>query len=676
MKQALVLSCVFLLCVSALAQSDRIAVSFIGVNAYGNNLYLDNVSIGTQYTTDIGIVSVRNIAKDTSYIIGSSNFRTAPKIAIVNVGRTDINTSFNVTFMTVGGTYSSTKQVASLAKGAVAEVEFDSLLITVSTGMNYRVYSSLFGDQNRSNDTLKQYSMFLPGVQRNILFEEWTSSTCGPCATNNPTVDAFIAANFAMIVPVKYHVGWPSPGTDPMYHFNPTQSYDRRYYYGVNAVPHVVVDGLIHPSYPYTTPTSLPNAWNARVSIGAPLTVTVTDTRIGDSIRANVVVNVISQLRAGTYKLRVEGIEHHIAYPSPPGPNGESHFYDVFRASYPNSTGSSIPLTPGVNNFTFTYKIASPAIMDSMYTIAFVQNDATREVMNCGKGITVQTSLQGIPVAATSNNDAKDVCIVATDESTNRRASLSQSDTPTLLGTFGYEMFELTFPPAGWRLGNPNADLTFEGSGRANGISFGGSSCVKMDFYNYSNLGRVDSLNSPVYSGLLASDTLKFDWAYAPYATSGYDDRLIVKISTNGGTTFDSTIFDRAGVALGTVGVSTSEFTPTSPSQWRTFAYPLKNFLTSVNGGQSLPSTFALSQNYPNPFNPATTITYQLPADNLVTLSVYDVLGKEVAMLVNERKEAGTHQVSFNGLNFSSGVYFYRLAAGPFVDIKKMVIMK
>ncbi len=359
MKPKYLLPLVLLLCAVAFAQTDRIAVSFISVNAYGNNLYLDNFSIGTQYTTDIGVVGIRNIAKDTSYIIGSANFRTAPKVAIVNVGRTDIAASFNITFATVGGAYSSTKQVASLAKGAIVEVEFDSLLVTVSTGMNYRIYSSLAADQNRANDTLTQYSMFLPGVQRNILMEEWTSSTCGPCASNNPSIDAFVLAHFDMIVPVKYHVGWPSPGTDPMYLFNPTQSYDRRYYYGVNAVPHVIIDGVVNPSYPYSTPTSLPNAWNERVNVGAPLTVAVTDTRVGDSIRANVVVNVVSQLRAGTYKLRVQGIEHHIAYPSPPGTNGESHFHDVFRGAYPNSTGSSIQLIPGVNNFTFTYKIAS-----------------------------------------------------------------------------------------------------------------------------------------------------------------------------------------------------------------------------------------------------------------------------------------------------------------------------
>lgn len=97
---------------------------------------------------------------------------------------------------------------------------------------------------------------------------------------------------------------------------------------------------------------------------------------------------------------------------------------------------------------------------------------------------------------------------------------------------------------------------------------------------------------------------------------------------------------------------------------------------TSVNIENSLPTTFAVLQNYPNPFNPNTTITYQLPLTSSAVISVYDVLGKEVATLVNETKEAGVHTVQFDASNISSGIYFYSLRAGNFVEYKKMLLVK
>ncbi|MBC8043844.1 MAG: VCBS repeat-containing protein [Rhizobacter sp.] len=88
------------------------------------------------------------------------------------------------------------------------------------------------------------------------------------------------------------------------------------------------------------------------------------------------------------------------------------------------------------------------------------------------------------------------------------------------------------------------------------------------------------------------------------------------------------------------------------------------------------PAAFTLSQNYPNPFNPSTTIRYSLPAASDVKLKIYDVLGKEVATLVNERKATGTYTANFNAAQFASGVYFYRLQAGTAVQTKKMLLVK
>ena len=95
-----------------------------------------------------------------------------------------------------------------------------------------------------------------------------------------------------------------------------------------------------------------------------------------------------------------------------------------------------------------------------------------------------------------------------------------------------------------------------------------------------------------------------------------------------------------------------------------------------------IPADIQLEQNYPNPFNPTTTIKYSIPsvissgARNLVTLKVYNVLGKEMATLINEEKSAGNYSVSFDASYLSSGIYFYKLQAGTYVQTKKMVLMK
>jgi hypothetical protein len=89
-----------------------------------------------------------------------------------------------------------------------------------------------------------------------------------------------------------------------------------------------------------------------------------------------------------------------------------------------------------------------------------------------------------------------------------------------------------------------------------------------------------------------------------------------------------------------------------------------------------IPEDFQLYQNYPNPFNPVTKINYALPTSGLVTLKIYDVLGREVMTLVNEMKSAGNYTVDFNGANLSSGIYFYTLKSDDFTAVKKMTLIK
>ncbi|MBF8247901.1 MAG: 5'-Nucleotidase domain protein [Bacteroidetes bacterium] len=97
---------------------------------------------------------------------------------------------------------------------------------------------------------------------------------------------------------------------------------------------------------------------------------------------------------------------------------------------------------------------------------------------------------------------------------------------------------------------------------------------------------------------------------------------------------------------------------------------------TSVPEGRNLPGAFLLSQNYPNPFNPETVIDYQLPVAGQVSLKVYDLLGREMATLVDTQLLAGRYKSTWNAAGAGSGIYFYQLRAGDFVQWKKLVLLK
>jgi len=107
-----------------------------------------------------------------------------------------------------------------------------------------------------------------------------------------------------------------------------------------------------------------------------------------------------------------------------------------------------------------------------------------------------------------------------------------------------------------------------------------------------------------------------------------------------------------------------------------------KTPLSVEEKSKEIPTNFSLSQNYPNPFNPSTVISWQLAVGSHVSLKVYDVLGNEVATLVNEEKPAGKYHVSFNALSttnnqpIASGIYFYKLQTANFSAVKKMILLR
>jgi len=168
--------------------------------------------------------------------------------------------------------------------------------------------------------------------------------------------------------------------------------------------------------------------------------------------------------------------------------------------------------------------------------------------------------------------------------------------------------------------------------------------------------GSFQPPGEPVYDGS-QSNWVKEDISLANYISSQFKIRF--RLRTDSGTNRDGWYVDDIGV----------------------FIYSMP---TNILGDSEPAYKFSLEQNYPNPFNPTTKITYTIPASPksspkeraFVSLKVYDVLGNEVATLVNEEKTTGSYEVSFDAKGLSSGIYFYKLTTGSFVETKKMILLR
>jgi len=144
-------------------------------------------------------------------------------------------------------------------------------------------------------------------------------------------------------------------------------------------------------------------------------------------------------------------------------------------------------------------------------------------------------------------------------------------------------------------------------------------------------------------------------------------------IATGGGTMNDQRFIVQATVGQPAIGISTDNEYHLESGLWGT----LGEVVTSVNSdAEQIPAKFELKQNYPNPFNPSTTIRYSIAAATRVVLRVYDILGRQVATLVDEDMQPGRYRTTFSAVELPSGVYFYQIQAGDFQRARKLIVIK
>jgi hypothetical protein len=197
---------------------------------------------------------------------------------------------------------------------------------------------------------------------------------------------------------------------------------------------------------------------------------------------------------------------------------------------------------------------------------------------------------------------------------------------------------------------------------------------------------------------VLCSDTVKFKLLHPTqnnvlgnlsFGLSSDGDHIMLK--DNSGNLIDEVTYSSSGLwtplpngSGPTLSLVNPQLDNSLAESWRASGFSgtpgyLNDIYTKTEKENDLvPTEFVLYQNYPNPFNPSTSIQYAISSMQYVTLKVYDLLGREVATLVNEEKLAGVYNVQFtiNNVQLSSGIYFYKLQAGSFVETKKMILLK
>ena len=235
------------------------------------------------------------------------------------------------------------------------------------------------------------YSFLNAQAPRYALFEEFTNSSCVPCAQANPGFEAnILKPNPTTVRQISYHVDWPSP-YDPMFLADWTDLTDRINYYGVTGVPHAVLLGNVMEQNPAAFTQADVDAVTSQTS---PIKIKVFDVDNGAVHEVTVIVTSVGTPPAGTFKLRNAIIKRDYNW-SNPGGNGETYFPNVCRKMLPNAAGDDITFAPLGNSVTFTYTYTEDPYSRKVEVavISFVQNTVTKEIVNCGSSFDPDASI-------------------------------------------------------------------------------------------------------------------------------------------------------------------------------------------------------------------------------------------------------------------------------------------
>ncbi len=536
--------------------------------------------------------------------------------------------------------------------------------------------------------------------QRMVLFEEFTSSTCGPCASQNPAFDALLLQNTDKSVSIKYHMSWPAPGNDPFYLDNESENNNRRSYYGINSVPHVQMDGGTWNGQPVqVTQTRI----NNQAAVDSPFEMQVqTELSPGeDTIFVTTLIKATDEITSNLVVHNVV-IEKYLHFNTPPGVNGEKDFYNVMKKMLPSASGTVLeaPMSSGdyviLQNYwalDYIYDI------DQLGVVSFIQNNLNKEVFQ--SALSSEDALTPIYALDAEVLDVENVTTTNCFGSLNPNITIRNNGQVDLTSlTIEYSVNDGPVQSTEWT-GNlsflETADIqldeiTFDVQELNNLEIVGVSPNGTGDDYMPNNTYVYQFDQAPVLSGsvnlfmLLDNSPEETSWELVnssgeviqeggPYDTPGMK---IEPLDVSTLDCYELIMYDAGGNGMccgngdgyyaviygnNQTAFEGSNFTDLDRNQ---FSY-------DPVGIDEMP-TYSDLNIYPNPVNDMLNVEFNLTKSSNVELKVYDLLGKVVYENLEGFNQSGSKNYSLRLGDLHSGIYLLKLNVGGQTYVKKITV--
>lgn len=530
--------------------------------------------------------------------------------------------------------------------------------------------------------------------QRMVLAEESTSSTCGPCAAQNPAFDALLQANADIVTSIKYHVWWPSPGNDPMYLQNTVDNAARTNYYSINGVPQAVINGGSYQGQPSGVSQSmLNNASNVPSPFEIQIQQSLSDNN--DEIFLTTLIHATEDV-SGNMFAHLAVIEKHISFTSPPGTNGEKDFYNVMKKLLPTKSGTALPSSMAAGDYIIlqnSWKLANVYNIDELAAVGFVQDNTTKNVHQAANSstsaivpvynidaemnsvsYTTSTNCSGMitPSVTIRNNGASNLTSMTINYSVNGGEEMVYGWTGNLgfLETETIELSDLSFAVADTNF------LVISGV-NTNGV---GDDYTTNNTFTYPILKAPDLSGSSIVFLKLDENPEETTWEIrnsagevvqsgGPYTTSG---QKIIPITVTDIDCYNFVIYDAGGD--GTEYYAVVYGNNQIAFEGNDFGDMEQNEFSYGTVGIEPVKEFTDMQVYPNPVTDRINIEFYLTEPSDVTISVIDIVGKVVSQINPGQINAGPQKFNVDANQLKPGVYMLQVKAGNTVHTEKISI--